>query len=1267
MTELSGVDGAPRYEPPPPPPPPPPAEAKAAPPPGSFSDAQANVDKAPKEAPVAATPLADTVTAPDPAAPAAAPKDPAPEPPSPEAQAKARQSINASLDESGFLFGIFNSVTRDEVSTATKALTTLSPTDRSAVIRDMRSDGSLNNFIAKSDRLDPSEREAFTKTLAQQAKGADLVSLDDAYRVSGPADRRAFLDAVGTQSSPEAKLDYIRARTTEDVNDPALKNLQPPSGPGLNAPRNSAAVAQMIASMRGKGAADAFNLLTPQMRKKVLEGGTRPRFLTAAERDKASQSFDNLMQAAGSIPDPAQRGGVLSDSIATIDRMAEKGKIAQRTSATMAQSVLNQVKDGSLSQIPPERMASLAGQLAKGVDGPGQSLQTINAMPVSAERDALARTVFLKTPEYAYKRDPTLAFAMGRGLAQAGGTQNQTEQQIGDRARDLGQTLKSDAGRALLTSEKVDPSARLWAAREITRDPTGMRDALAQGDKPWENGEILQRYGQARFDQFAARGDRAVPVAGTDIDNLVGAGLRAPPRADLPSDKAELADLSAKAAKGEYNYYQNVPMVEKVGTGIREAQTRMGGGDIAVATLPIQFSSEDSGPVDLQIYRVDGGNGQSRYVDNIGRVYDSMEAWRTQNELPPGKMTYAENGNLGGPEGTKLVTENTPKVSDTFWEHVRDVADVAALAGGVVASGVIILGSGGTATPLVAGAWGVALSAAAYEGGKAIYNLNDRAGHGQTLSLADPDARAAWLSLAASGLTVGGAGMMKGASALVTAESRLAPAAARAAGILNASANWAGAATTVDQAHALVSNWQDMTPLQRTQMGLSIAFWGGMTGVSARASGGGVTDMFSFRANINRAMIDTGAAIRANPALEGGAVSVRTSRDANNRITDISVEHAPDASRLSIDIHKQVAHDLVTNDGASGAMRRAFGKSDAYAPGSRGEETALEVTKHQALVSALEGRQTSGKLSPAETAESTAMLQHYRRDLAVFERELADIRANPELGKEPGFNRVDGRKIAAQAQLDDPTHPITDGPRAQIPRVGTPFELTPAVKARFPDAVEMTPANLQGDKLVYGGKTIGENGGPNAPKFKEWFEVDAARKPLTDPESLRLYGGKVFYDPKSDTVIYAGNIPTARDNFTRQFVEIPYVRDMAQAGVVREPDFGRFAVETVQIVADPKGNRTADFKASNVELLKTLTPEKISRLGLDADAVAMIRRSTESAKTVGAESPGNYTWHHDKFVAGAPGEIKVQLVDHDIHAILTHRGTVSKTKAGGAP
>ena len=269
---------------------------------------------------------------------------------------------------------------------------------------------------------------------------------------------------------------------------------------------------------------------------------------------------------------------------------------------------------------------------------------------------------------------------------------------------------------------------------------------------------------------------------------------------------------------------------------------------------------------------MEGANGQERFVDNIGRVYDSFDKWRTENKLPPGKMTYPAGGHVGMPGEDRLKTDSTPEVSDTFWEHVGDVADVAALAGGVVASGVILVGSGGTATPLVAGAWGVALGSAGYTGIKAGVELYDRHTHGQTLSLADSDARAAWLSLGGAGLTVAGAGVMRGATTLATQGSRFAPAAARAAGILNVSANFADAASTADQAHALVTNWNELSPAQRAQMGLSIAFWGGMTGVSARASGGKITDAFSFRAQMNSALIESGAAVRVNPAMARGQV-----------------------------------------------------------------------------------------------------------------------------------------------------------------------------------------------------------------------------------------------------------------------------------------------------------------------------------------------------------------------------------------------------------
>ncbi|MEL6183895.1 MAG: DUF4781 domain-containing protein, partial [Myxococcota bacterium] len=333
--------------------------------------------------------------------------------------------------------------------------------------------------------------------------------------------------------------------------------------------------------------------------------------------------------------------------------------------------------------------------------------------------------------------------------------------------------------------------------------------------------------------------------------------------------------------------------------------------------------------------------------------------------------------------------------SDTFWEHVGDVADVAALAGGVIASGVILVGSGGTATPLVAGAWAVALGSAGYMGIKAGADLYDRHAHGQTLALTDPDARAAWLSLAGAGLTVAGAGAMRGATALASQGAKLAPQAARAAGILNATANLADAASTVDQAHALVTNWDRMTPAQRAQMGLSIAFWGTMTGVSAKASGGKVTDAFSFRAQMNSALIESGAAVRPSPDMASGHVRVKTGYDDGGRL-NLGVEYGPGSSKTSIRIHQDVARQLIDNSGAQGLIRRMLTDAPSFPPGSRGEEVALEVVKHRALVRAYEAE-----------APNAPERKFYETELRRYEGELDRLKANPSAARAPGRGHID--------------------------------------------------------------------------------------------------------------------------------------------------------------------------------------------------------------------------------------------------------------------
>ena len=222
---------------------------------------------------------------------------------------------------------------------------------------------------------------------------------------------------------------------------------------------------------------------------------------------------------------------------------------------------------------------------------------------------------------------------------------------------------------------------------------------------------------------------------GSDNANFAGASLGLEPH--VPDNAG---DVLNPAAGGDCNCFEGEKVVEDVARGFANAQSDMNNGDrgnIRVSVLPVEFTSQSTGPIHLRIYRVEGADGQSRYVDNVGRVYRNFEAWKTENDLPPGKMTFPRDGLLGAPGETRLETTNTPNVDDTFWKKTRNVAEVAALAGGVVASGVLLLGSGGLAAP-VAGARVVAGASAAVTNVSTAAHLLDRARHDQPPSQAIP-------------------------------------------------------------------------------------------------------------------------------------------------------------------------------------------------------------------------------------------------------------------------------------------------------------------------------------------------------------------------------------------------------------------------------------------------------------------------------------------------------------------------------------------------
>ncbi len=178
----------------------------------------------------------------------------------------------------------------------------------------------------------------------------------------------------------------------------------------------------------------------------------------------------------------------------------------------------------------------------------------------------------------------------------------------------------------------------------------------------------------------------------------------------------------------------------------------MGGPDARVTVLPVQFSSDQTGPVQLPLFRVqDRATGAERFVDNQGRTYRSFDDWKENNQLPPGKMVYPSGGHLT--PDVHLTTRTTPRTVDTPLEHVKGWIDDAALVGGVVAGGAVLLGSGGALAPVVLGA------ATTWQTFRSVESLDDRHRHGQSINpFTDEGARGEWLNLGAGALSLASLG-----------------------------------------------------------------------------------------------------------------------------------------------------------------------------------------------------------------------------------------------------------------------------------------------------------------------------------------------------------------------------------------------------------------------------------------------------------------------------------------------------------------------------
>ena len=108
-----------------------------------------------------------------------------------------------------------------------------------------------------------------------------------------------------------------------------------------------------------------------------------------------------------------------------------------------------------------------------------------------------------------------------------------------------------------------------------------------------------------------------------------------------------------------------------------------------------------------------------------------------------------------------LAATFEPTVEASALEHVARVGDTLAMGAGLVLGGAMFLGA--ASVPVIAGAAAVGL----WQLGRAAWRLVKRRRDGLTLSLRDPAARAAWLSVLAGGATIGAASARLAAVALL--------------------------------------------------------------------------------------------------------------------------------------------------------------------------------------------------------------------------------------------------------------------------------------------------------------------------------------------------------------------------------------------------------------------------------------------------------------------------------------------------------------------
>lgn len=369
--------------------------------------------------------------------------------------------------------------------------------------------------------------------------------------------------------------------------------------------------------------------------------------------------------------------------------------------------------------------------------------------------------------------------------------------------------------------------------------PTGARGFI----------QLLDQQVSPDAQRYLKAGNALIGLRGNDLQNYVGVAM------DL------VPNVTPVRGGGNQLLYRGEAL-QAVGS-VSDALRAAGGEAPQVRAVPVYLRVADDKMAKTTIFRVQGRDGRERIVDNVGRIYDSLEKWKQHNQLGAVDVFLPQGGQLQGRDG-KVVLEafNNRRFDNTALPVLRGGVAILGAAAGVA----VMLGSGGVTAPLVMA--GGAVFSVADSGA----TLADRAQHGQTLALSDRQARAAWLDFGAGLL---GAGAIGSGSRVLARASDL-----------------ADVLTLGNGARDLASDWNRLSPGERVLAGAQLAFWASMLGASQFHGG-----RFNMDSLMTRGGGSDGSAQGGDPKVKLSAPGGHPSDGKNNNITPGERPYRPSEQR----------------------------------------------------------------------------------------------------------------------------------------------------------------------------------------------------------------------------------------------------------------------------------------------------------------------------------------------------------------------------------